>query len=70
MTIHIIQLFKSLIMTIFYNEPREFNFPIEFFLDGETPAKRNCTPSTSRARWVIVIRSHFTLTDDGFPDST
>nr|CAD48848.1 putative small heat shock protein [Bemisia tabaci] len=41
-------------MTIFYNEPREFNFPIEFFFDGETPAKRNCMPSTSRARLDLI----------------
>ncbi|TIA84447.1 hypothetical protein E3P99_04126 [Wallemia hederae] len=43
-------------MTIFYNdarEPRQFNFPIEFFFEEEMPAKHS-TPSTSTARLDLI----------------
>lgn len=38
-------------MSIFYNQPSEFNFPIEFSVE-KIPNKRISIPSTPKAMWV------------------
>ncbi|TIB17528.1 hypothetical protein E3P92_01069 [Wallemia ichthyophaga] len=41
-------------MTIFYNQPSERNFPLDFFFTENAPVKRNSTPSTSKARLDLI----------------
>ncbi|TIC10783.1 hypothetical protein E3Q13_04461, partial [Wallemia mellicola] len=42
-------------MTIFYNQPSNFEFPIEFFIEEAVPRKHvNTAPSTSKPRLDLL----------------